>query len=591
MAELAGKLALVSGAARGIGRGIARRFAEAGARVALVDILPQVKETAAEICTGGGQACAIQADITIEGEVAATVAQLHEEFGAVQILVNNAAVMPAGPLHQTEPAAFERCLAVNLRGTYLLSRAVIPGMLAARGGSIIHLASVTGMLGLPGLAIYSATKGALIALTRAMSTDYARRGIRVNCISPGTIDSPMLHRFIAEQRDPADLLRQYDEMHPIGRIGQIEEVAEVCLFLASERASFVTGSNYVVDGGLSGARQTTAGPATRSFIGVTNMEIAPNVHRIPCVFMGDRVAYVHLLIGEDTSILLDTCCAHNPAQEILPYMEQIGFDRERLDYIIISHSDLDHQGGNTPMKAAVPRAKLFCHALDRPWIECTDAIMQGRYLQFDEPHGLATPAEVEQEMRDLTLSCALDGTLEGGERYRLGPDWWVRVVNTPGHTYGHIALYDERSRTLMAGEAAIGTAILDVNDRPVLPPTYCYVDTYLQTIDRLLEMPIDAYSGAHWPVYRERADIQAFLRESREYCLFLEEQLLLYGRQRGRFTLAEAMAELGPRVRRWDESGDGLLTFPFTGNLTRLVQRGLLAVGRNDAGIVEWSVS
>ena len=121
------------------------------------------------------------------------------------------------------------------------------------------------------------------------------------------------------------------------------------------------------------------------------MEIAPNVHRIPCVFMGDRVANVHLLVGEESSILLDTCCAHNPAQEILPYMERIGFDRERLSYIIISHSDLDHQGGNAPMKAAAPNAKMFCHTLDRSWIESTEAIMQGRYLQFDAPHGLQTP--------------------------------------------------------------------------------------------------------------------------------------------------------------------------------------------------------
>ncbi|MCY4107094.1 MAG: MBL fold metallo-hydrolase [Chloroflexi bacterium] len=320
------------------------------------------------------------------------------------------------------------------------------------------------------------------------------------------------------------------------------------------------------------------------------MEIAPQIHRIPCVFMGERVAYVHLLIGEEFSLLLDTCCAHNPEQEILPYMERIGFDRERLSYILISHSDLDHQGGNEPMKAAAPNAKLLCHSLDRPWIESTAAILQGRYLQFDEPHGLETPAEAVAEMRALTLSCPLDGTLEGGERFRLGPDWWVRVVNTPGHTYGHIALYCERSRTLLAGEAALWHAILDRDDRPVLPPTYCYVDSYLQTIDRLLEMPIEAFSAAHWPVYRETADIQAFLRESREYCWFVEEQLLLFGREMGRFRLQDALRELAPKVRRWDESGDGLLTFPFCGNLARLTQRGLLKEGKNAAGWVEWSL-
>jgi NAD(P)-dependent dehydrogenase (short-subunit alcohol dehydrogenase family) len=166
------------------------------------------------------------------------------------VLVNNAAVMPAGPLHKTEPADFDRCVAVNLRGAYLVSRAVIPGMLEVGQGSIIHMASVTGILGLPGIAVYSATKGALIALARAMSTDYAGCGIRVNAVSPGTIDSPMLHNFVAAQSNPAEIRRQFDEMHPIGRVGTIEEVANVCLFLASDEASFVTGANYQVDGGV-----------------------------------------------------------------------------------------------------------------------------------------------------------------------------------------------------------------------------------------------------------------------------------------------------------------------------------------------------
>lgn len=251
MSELASRVALVSGGARGIGRGIAAQFAKAGAKVALIDVLPSVKDTAAEIRAKGGKVIGIRADIANEAEVDSAIAHIQDEFGEIRILMNNAAVMPTGPLHATSLADFERCLAVNLRGTYLLSRAVIPGMMAAEHGAIIHMASITGMLGLPGLAIYSATKGALIALTRAMSTDYARHGIRVNCVSPGTIDTLMLHDFVAEQQNPAELLRQFDEMHPLVRIGQIEEVAEVCLFLASDRASFVTGSNYVVDGGLS----------------------------------------------------------------------------------------------------------------------------------------------------------------------------------------------------------------------------------------------------------------------------------------------------------------------------------------------------
>jgi NAD(P)-dependent dehydrogenase (short-subunit alcohol dehydrogenase family) len=124
-------------------------------------------------------------------------------------------------------------------------------MRRAGGGSIIFMASVTGILGLPGITAYSASKGALISLARAMSTDHAREGIRVNSVSPGTIDSPMLHAFAAAQSDPARIRREFDEMHPIGRVGTIDEVARVFVFLASDEASFVTGANYTVDGGLS----------------------------------------------------------------------------------------------------------------------------------------------------------------------------------------------------------------------------------------------------------------------------------------------------------------------------------------------------
>ena len=175
----------------------------------------------------------------------------REAYGAVSVLVNNAAVMPAGAIHETSVEDFDRVVAVNLRGTYLVCRAVIPGMLAAGSGSIIHMASVTGLVGLPGIAAYSMTKGALIALTRSMSTDYAGRGIRTNSISPGTIDSPMLHDFLAAQTNPELRRREFNAMHPIGRVGTIEEVVHVCLFLASDEASFVTGSNYEVDGGYS----------------------------------------------------------------------------------------------------------------------------------------------------------------------------------------------------------------------------------------------------------------------------------------------------------------------------------------------------
>ena len=250
--RLKGKVALVTGAARGIGRGIATRFAAEGASVGIMDLQAAACQAVVdEISEADGRALEIQADVSQPAQVAAALAKLEARFGAVTILVNNAAVMPAGAIHETAIDDFDRCLEVNLRGTYLLSRAVVPGMLQVGGGSIIHISSVTGLLGLPGIAAYSMTKGALMALARAMSTDYAQYGIRTNTVSPGTIDSPMLHDFLAAQSQPESLRQQFDAIHPMGRVGAIEEVANVCLFLASDESSFVTGSNYEVDGGLS----------------------------------------------------------------------------------------------------------------------------------------------------------------------------------------------------------------------------------------------------------------------------------------------------------------------------------------------------
>ncbi len=177
------------------------------------------------------------------------------------------------------------------------------------------------------------------------------------------------------------------------------------------------------------------------------MEIAPGIHRIKCKFGENRMVYVHLLVGENASLLLDTGCAHNPEQDILPYMRQIGFDPKRLTYILISHSDLDHQGGNAPMKAAARQAILMGHNLDRPWLESTEALIQGRYSQFEADHGIGYGDAGKAGIRAMTLSVPLDMTLEGGEVFRLSAGWSVTAVHTPGHTWGHLAVFDPRSKT------------------------------------------------------------------------------------------------------------------------------------------------
>jgi NAD(P)-dependent dehydrogenase (short-subunit alcohol dehydrogenase family) len=250
--RLRDKVSLVTGAGGGIGRGIAMRFAREGAAVGVLDVSADAAAAAArEINGGDGRALALACDLRRPEAVSAAVASLTRRFGPVDIVVNNAAVMPGGTLHQTPLEDWDAVFDVNVRGAYLVNREVIPSMIERRTGSIIHMASVTGLLGLPGIAAYSATKAALIGLTRAMSTDYAKFGIRVNSVSPGTIDSPMLHAFVARHIDQGRIRREFDQMHPVGRVGQIDEVASVFVFLASDEASFVTGANYTVDGGLS----------------------------------------------------------------------------------------------------------------------------------------------------------------------------------------------------------------------------------------------------------------------------------------------------------------------------------------------------
>jgi NAD(P)-dependent dehydrogenase (short-subunit alcohol dehydrogenase family) len=247
-AALAGKAALVSGAAGGIGRAIALAFATAGAAVTAIDIDEAgAAETARLVVDAGGSAVARACDVAVEGDTRSAAAAAYTAFGRLDILVSGAAPHDrAGTVIETGLDEWERVIAVNLTGAFLLSRAVLPLMIQGGGGSIILIASQLGRVGSAGRGAYCATKGALIQLAKVMAIDHAAQHIRVNSLSPGAVETErLLRRYGSFAAARASL----GPKHLAGRLGQPQEIAAAAVFLASDAASFITGGDLVVDGG------------------------------------------------------------------------------------------------------------------------------------------------------------------------------------------------------------------------------------------------------------------------------------------------------------------------------------------------------
>ncbi len=257
MGRLEDKVALVTGAASGIGAACALRFAEEGARVAGLDLQGPVDGAAWDAAVKAAPDAWFReaVDVRDEGQVREAVAAVRERFGRIDVLVNAAGVGGFSVAHLCEEEEWDRTVDINLKGSWLVTKHVLPAMLEQASGSVIHLASVEGIEGMGGSLAYNASKGGVVLMTKNMAIDYAKLGVRVNCLCPGLIDTPLTELLQGEEL--AAVRNRMLEWHAMGRAGKPEEVAACALFLASDDASFVTGHSLVVDGGWTAGRSAT----------------------------------------------------------------------------------------------------------------------------------------------------------------------------------------------------------------------------------------------------------------------------------------------------------------------------------------------
>lgn len=246
---LNGKIVLVTGATSGIGRATALRFAQAGARVAIVGRnLAALQEVTEAITTSGGEVFASYADLAVEAEAARIVAGTAERFGGLDVLVNAAGIIQTGSIETTSLEQWDTMMNINVRSVFHQMNLAVP-LLEKTRGNIVNLSSVAGLRSFPGLLAYCVSKAAIDQLTRCAALDLAPKGIRVNAVNPGVVVTEIHRRGGMSEEDYAAFLDHSKATHPLGRVGDANEIAELILFLASERAGWITGATYSIDGG------------------------------------------------------------------------------------------------------------------------------------------------------------------------------------------------------------------------------------------------------------------------------------------------------------------------------------------------------
>ena len=309
------------------------------------------------------------------------------------------------------------------------------------------------------------------------------------------------------------------------------------------------------------------------------MEIAPGIHRIETP-LGDRFVCLYLLVGSEHALLLDTGIDSTPSEYLAPYLDEIGLAADKVRYVVNSHADFDHVAGNQSTKELLPGALFMCHDLDLAQTEDIELMISDRYGEYAQDHGIVDPDEALAFIRNATRTCPIDFTLTGGESIRLGPDWTLEVWHTPGHSYGHLSLYDPRGHNLIIADATLYNAVLRADGQAAFPPTYRYVDTYLASMQRIAATKANFLFTSHYPVY-QGADVAQFMAESRVFVDRVDENLIKA--LQTEHTLKDLTDLLSPDLGEWPAESNAYACFSLLGHLERLVLHGRVTTGRRDS--------
>lgn len=314
------------------------------------------------------------------------------------------------------------------------------------------------------------------------------------------------------------------------------------------------------------------------------MQVRPGIHRIQAP-LGERFIAMYLLTGPEGALLFDTGVADSVPGTLLPALDRMGFDLADLRWVISSHCDFDHTGGNAALAAVAPHVEFLAGRADVAMTEDVEALIAGRYGEFAARDGFDDPPETTAEVRRSTGLVPVARALEGGETFDLG-DRAIEVLAVPGHSPGHLALHDPANGTILISDAVLGETVPTADGRAAFPPTYRDTVAYVDSIRRLRALDADLLLTAHYPVYEGEA-VAGFLDDSLAYVervdRVIQEVLTAAGDLTSLELIHRAAADLGP----WPTAAAEYLIFPMTGNLERLVQQGRVVEGERD-GIRTW---